>query len=252
MINKKIKKDNILNFLFVIFGLVGYYFEYYLLSIYVTVHFFVLFGQYINKDFKRILINFKKDQITIKNHYLKDFKTWYYLIFSVRLITFLFYFHFFLLDTDSMDNFANLFYGITYIFILIGFIDLGIILYIILYKNYPVIETAANVCYHCVTKGVPIFGALHISSNVPFITPNPVSNGYHKYSFLGRGYGAWSTGQLVQIDYIKTHLGGEFNYKDVVDQNSMIDPKKLKTYAINHGIEIKTFLKLASTKPKNI
>nr|WAJ48211.1 hypothetical protein CCFAOBFC_00044 [Haslea ostrearia] len=186
---KKLKKNYIIDFIIFLFGLLGYYFEYYLLTLYAIAHFSVLFGQYLSKDFKKKLQNFKKDQVTIKNHYIEDFKIWYYLIFSVRLITFLVYFYFFSLDTDSMNNFANLFYGITYIFVLVGLIDLGITLYIIFYKNHPVVESIANVCYHCATKGIPIFGALHVSSNVPFIAPNSVSNGYHKFSPLGRGYG---------------------------------------------------------------
>ena len=222
-------KIYIINLFILFFGLLGYYFEYYLLIFYTIVHFSVLLLQYLSKDFNMRIENFKKDQITIKNHYLEDFRIFYYLVFIIRLITFLFYFYFFSLDVKNMDSVAGLFYGITYIFILVGLIDLGITLYIIFYKNNPVIETVANACYHCVTKGLPMIGALHISSNVPFIAPNPVSNGYHKYSPLGRGYGAWSTGQLVQIDYLKTHLGGEFNYKEIIDSNNMVDPEKLKT-----------------------
>jgi hypothetical protein len=150
-----------------------------------------------------------------------------------------------------MNNVADFFYGITYMFVLVGLIDLSIILYIIFYKNNPVIETVANVCYHCAAKGLPMVGALHISSNVPFIAPNLVSNGYHIYSPFGRGYGAWSTGQLVQIDYLKTHLGGIFDYKEIIDQNNMVDPSKLKNYSNKHGIDFKTFSNLAATKSKN-
>ena len=136
-------------------------------------------------------------------------------------------------------------------FILVGIVDLGIILYIIFKKNKPVIETLASVCYHCATKGAPMVGALHMSSNVPFISPNPVTNCYHKFSPLGRGYGAWSTGQLLQVDYLKTQLGSEFNYKDVVDQNEMLSPTKLKSYAKDHGIDVKTLLEIGGNKPKN-
>ena len=87
--------------------------------------------------------------------------------------------------------------------------------------------------------------------NVPFISPNPVTNCYHKFSPLGRGYGAWSTGQLLQVDYLKTQLGSEFNYKDVVDQNEMLSPTKLKSYAKDHGIDVKTLLEIGGNKPKN-
>jgi hypothetical protein len=118
-----------------IIGLMGYYFEYYLLTLYTIVHFFILFVRCLSSNFKTKLENFKKDQITIKNHYLEDFKIFYYLVFVIRLITFLFYFYFFSLDVNNMNNFADLFYGITYIFILAGLIDLSIILYIIFYKN---------------------------------------------------------------------------------------------------------------------
>nr|UXN44307.1 hypothetical protein [Haslea karadagensis] len=252
---KKIKimlKKNIYltHFLILFLGFVGCCFKYYLLTYYAVIHFFVLLGRYLSKDFKKKLDDFEEDQIIIKKHYLEDFKIWYYLVFSVRLITFSFYCYFFSLDVDSLSNFTDFFYGITYIFILVGLIDLGITFYIILYKNTPVTDMFLNLCYHGFTKGVPAMGALHISSNVPFIAPNAVSNEYHKYSPIGRGYGAWSTGQLFQVDYIKTHLGGEFNYKDIVDQNNMIEPTKLKSYVKNHNLDIKIFSKLGTTKPR--
>ena len=246
-----LKKNQYFNLLILFFGLLGYYFEYYLLTFYSIVHFFVLFGQYFSKDFSVKLENFKKDQITIKNHYLKDFKVFYYLVFVIRLITFLFYFYFFSLDVEKMNNVAGIFHAITYVFIIVGFIDIGITLYIIFYKNIPVIEVAANVCYHCATKALPLVGALHVSSNVPFISPNPVSNGYHKFSPLGRGYGVWSTGQLLQIDYLKTNLGKNFNYHEIIDTDKMVDPTKLKTYAQKNGVNVQTLLDLAISKPKN-
>jgi hypothetical protein len=172
------------------FGLLAYCFGFYILTLYSIVHFIVLIVQYLSTNLKKRLENFKKDQITIKKHYLEDFKIFYYLTFSVRVITFLFYFYFFSLDVDNMNNFSNLFYAITYVFIIVGIIDLGITLYIIFFKNNPVIEMCLNVCYHCATKGLSLAGALHISSNVPFISPNLVSNWYHQNSPLGRGYGA--------------------------------------------------------------
>lgn len=245
-----LKKSDWINLFFLFFGLLGYYFEYYLLTFYSIVHFFVLFGRYSSKDFNVKAENFKKDQITIRDHYLKDFKVFYYLVYIIRLITVLFYFYFFSLDVGNMNDFANLFYGISYIFIIVGFIDLGITWYIILYKNHPIIETITNLCYHGATKGLPLMGALHISSNVPFISPNPVSNGYHKYSPLGRGYGAWSSINLVEIDYLKSHLGKKFDYTEVIDTNRMVDPTKLKDYAKNNSIDIKTFLDSTINTPK--
>ena len=249
------KKNKSFDFFILFFGLLGYYFEYYLLTLYSIVHFSVLFGQYLSKDFKVKVENFKKDQITIKNHYLEDFKIVYYSVFVIRLITFLFYFYFFSLDIEKMSSVGDIFYAITYIFIIAGFIDLGIILYIIFYKNNPVVEVAANVCYHCVTKGLPLAGALHVSSNVPFISPNPLSNEYHKWSPIGRGYGVWSSGQLLQIDYLKTHLGKNFNYHEIIDADKMVDPTKLKMYAqkktLENDINFKTFTDVATSKPKN-
>jgi Cytochrome C and Quinol oxidase polypeptide I len=249
--NQKNKiSENAINWLILSIGLLGYYFEYYLLVFYTTVHFLVLLGQYFSKTFKKKLDNFKKDQITIKEHYLESFKIFYYLVFSVRLTAALFYVYFFSLNPDDMYAFGNLFYGVTYTFVLIGLIDLGITLYIIFFKNTPVTELAVNVCYHCATKGLPLAGALHISSNVPFIAPNPLSNGYHKYSPLGRGYGVWSTGQLMQIDYIKTHLGSRFDYKQIVDQDLMVDPGKMKKYVKENGLSLQSFLEISKINPK--
>jgi len=89
-----------------------------------------------------------------------------------------------------------------------------------------------------VTKGLPLVGTLHVSSNVLFLAPNPVSNSYHIYTSLGRGYEAWSSGQLLHIDYIKTNLGSEFKYKEVVDSNNMLDPKKILSYAEKHNLNL--------------
>lgn len=95
-------------------------------------------------------------------------------------------------------------------------------------------------CYHGITKGLPVLGFLHVSSHVPFIDPNIVSNTYNIYSPIGRGYGVWSTAQLLHIDYLKTHLGREFNYHEIIDQdNSMVSPIKLKEYTIEKGIDFK-------------
>ena len=55
------------------------------------------------------------------------------------------------------------------------------------------------------------------------------------YSPIGRGYGVWSSGQLLQIDYMKTQLGGEFDYTKIIDSNNMIDPYKLEEYANSHA-----------------
>ena len=44
---------------------------------------------------------------------------------------------------------------------------LGIIIYIILYKNDPVKKAVVSLCYNCVTKGIPMLSALHMCSNVP-------------------------------------------------------------------------------------
>lgn len=248
-----LKKNNCFNFFILFFGLSGYYFGYFLLTLYSTVHFLVLFGQYLNKDFRVKLESFKKDQITIKNHYLKDFKMVYYSVFVIRLILFLFYFYF--LDVEKLSNVGNIFYAITYIFIIVKFIDLVITSYTIFYKNNPVIEVAANVCYHCASKGLPMTGALHVSFNVPFISPNPLSDKYYKFSLLRRGYGVWSTGQLLQIDYLKAYLGKNFNYYKIIDIDKMVDSTKLEIYAqknpLKNGIDFQTFTDLAANKPKN-
>jgi hypothetical protein len=57
-------------------------------------------------------------------------------------------------------------------------------------------------------------------------------------------------GQLLQIDYMKTQLGSEFNYKEVIDENNMLDPKKITNYAERNGISTKTLFNIAENKPK--
>jgi hypothetical protein len=123
----QLKKTHLINLFILVLSLCGYYFEYYYSTSCVV--FLILCGPYWFSD------DFNKDQITIRNHYLENFKTFYYLVFIVRLITFLSYCYFFSLDVGDAKAFSGFFLGINYIFFLVGFIDLGIVLYIIFYKN---------------------------------------------------------------------------------------------------------------------
>jgi len=195
--------------------------------------------QTFSKTFANKLISFKNDQEIIKSHYLKDFKFFYYFAMIVKVITGCFYIYFFyLLSPENIEQYGFVFFTITYIFILTNLIDLGIVIYIILYKNDPVKEAVINLCYNCATKGIPALGALHMSSNVPMISPNPVTNYYHLYSPLGKGYGAYSSGQLIQVDFLKTQLGGKFDYTECLDSNRFLDPKKIQIYAQKNNINI--------------
>jgi hypothetical protein len=247
-VKKKVTKT-VIDLLILFFGLIGYYCQYYIMVFYAVLHFVVIIAQYFSQTFTTKLNNFKQDQETIKNHYIESFKYIYYLVFISRMVISGFYIYFFMLQTEDLHSLSNAFFMITYAFIVIGFIDLGITLYIIFFKNNPVIEVAMNVCYHCVTKGGVVFLALHTSSNALVFEPNPVSNCYQKYSPVGRGYGAWSSGQLIQIDMLKTQLGGEFNYRQVVDHNNMLDPKRIKAYCEQHNISYKNLLANAKPKP---
>jgi hypothetical protein len=156
------------------------------------------------------------------------------------------YFYFFLLSVEAMNNFSKLFFILTVIFIIVGFIDLGIRIYIIRFKNNPVAEKTLSICYNCAVVLLPMVGALHVTSNTPFISPNPVSNWYHKHTFLGRGFGAWSSGHLLQVDSIKSHLGSEFKCTEVVDANQMLDSRKIKCYEERYSIILKYFLEIKS------
>ena len=232
------------------FGLCAYYFGKHIYLFYPLMHFFIKSAQYLSKGFSEKLISFKNDQLIIRKHYLEDFQFWFWLIFSVRVVTFIFYyFYFFSLTVETMNTFSTLFYTITYIFIIVGFVDLGITIYIILYKNTPVTDAILSLCVNCVTKLGPMAGALHVSSNIPFIAPNPVSNFYHMHTYFGRGYGAWSTGQLLQVDYMKTRLGGNFEYREIVDANRMLDPVKMQKYAQENNITFDAPLRSVA-KPK--
>lgn len=132
---KYIETSQILNFLIFCIGLLSYYFKYYLLTFYVVLHFTISLGQYLNKNFNQKVKNYYQDQITIREHYLKDFKTLYYLIFNIRVLTILFYLYFFSLDPKVMHDLSNIFYGVTYTFVIAGLIDMGISLYIIFFKK---------------------------------------------------------------------------------------------------------------------
>ena len=226
--------------MFVLFlGAICYFFGYYFITLYAFVHLTLRVLQTFSETFANKLISFKNDQKIITTHYLKDFKLCYYFAMIVRVITGCFYIYFFfLLNPESLEQYSFLFFTITYIFILTNLMDLGIIIYIILYKNDPVKEAAASFCFHCVSKGIPAFGALHMSANVPMISPNPITNYYHLWSPLGRGYGVYSSGQLLQIDYLKTKLGSNFDYTQCLDKHKFVDPQKLTTYAGRNNINL--------------
>lgn len=202
-------------------------------------HLIIRILQTSSKTFANKLISFKNDQEIIKSHYLKDFKFCYYFTMIVRVITGgLYIYFFFLLSPESIEQYSFVFFTITYIFILTNLMDLGIIIYIILYKNDLVKEAVVSLCYHCVTKGIPTLGALHMSSNVPMISPNPITNYYHLWSPLGRGYGAYSSGQLLQVDFMKTKLGGNFDYTQCLDSNKFLDPQKIAVYAEKNDLNL--------------
>jgi hypothetical protein len=223
-----------------ILGAIGYFCGYYFITLYALMHLTIRLLQTFSETFANKLISFKTDQKIIKNHYLNDFKFCYYFTQIVKVITGCFYVYFFyILDPKSLEQYSFVFFTLTYLFILTSLMDLGIIIYIILYKNNPVKETFINCCYHCVTKGIPALGALHMSSNIPMISPNPVTNYYHLWSPLGRGYAAYSSSQLLQVDIIKTNLGDKFDYTQCIDSNKFLDPQKIATYAKKHKINIK-------------
>lgn len=112
---------------------------------------------------------------------------------------------------------------------------MGISVYIIFFKNTPTTHPSINLLIQD-GKLVSAVGALHVTSGAPILEPNKLSNTYNIYSPLGRGYGAWSSGQLIQIDCIKTELGGKFDATKVVDSNGMLDPIKIKQYAKANNI----------------
>lgn len=231
--DNKISTEQILNFSIFCIALLSYYFKYYILTFYTVLHLTISLGQYLSPGFNQRVLNYHQDQVTIREHYLKDFKILYYLIFNIRILTILFYLYFFSLNPEVIHDLSNLFYCTTYTFIIAELVDTAISLYIIIFKNNPVLEFGVNIGIKCV-KGLVPLGALHMSCHIPFIEPNEVSNFYHTHSPLGRGYGAWSSCQLLQIDYIKTRLGGEFDYTKIIDSNNMIDPYKLEEYANSH------------------
>jgi hypothetical protein len=176
---------NKINTFILFLGFIAYYFEYYILTLYATIHFLVVFGTYFSSDLKKSLENFKQDQITIRTHYLEDFKIFYYFSLSVKLCTCLFFLFFFTYSsaTDNIEaitRLGNLFYVIAYLFIVVSAIDLGITLYIIFFKNTPVTELLVNVCYHCTVKGLPMVGMLHMSSNVPISMK--IKNSFSRYN----------------------------------------------------------------------
>jgi hypothetical protein len=250
-INKN--KDFLLSLIFFFFGFVGYYSGYYFLIYFTSIHFLILIIKKNSPTVNKLLENFKNDQIIIKNHYKKDFLFIYYIILFIKIITFLMYFYLYWFyisieenkidwnNINSLEEYSsicNFVFIINCIFVLALFLDLFIRQYIVLYKNHTVSSTFINFCYNCIVIGGPALGTLHMTSYFIGISPNLITNTYQIYSPIGRGYGVWSSGQIFQIDYLKTQLGGDFDYKELIDQNKMVDPKKLENYAESKNITI--------------
>ena len=132
---EKIKTFTLEIFL-VILSVTLYFFGYYFLTYYTFLFLIVRLVRIFSKSFDNKIIEFRTDQQTIKNHYLKDFKVFYYLAQSVRVLTGAFYiFFFFFLNPESLEHYSFMFWIITSSFILINFIDLGLTFYIIFYKK---------------------------------------------------------------------------------------------------------------------
>lgn len=70
--------------------------------------------------------------------------------------------------------------------------------------------------------------------------PNLVTNYYYLWSSFD---GAYSSGQLLQVNYLKTKLGSNFDYTQCLDNNSkFLDPQKLETCAEKKGINLNKML----------
>lgn len=67
----------------------------------------------------------------------------------------------------------------------------------------------------------------HNVMSICVIPPNAVSNAYNIYSPTGSGFGAHSCDELLAVDLLKAVQGSKFNYKSIVDSNSMIDMGKV-------------------------
>jgi hypothetical protein len=65
-----------------------------------------------------------------------------------------------------------------------------------------------------------------------------MSNTYHRYRPIGQGYEIWSSGQLLQIDYLKTNMGAKFDYHEIIDNHYKVDPAKLKVYSKRNGLNL--------------
>jgi hypothetical protein len=235
---KQFLKENYANLFALSIGILGYCSNYYFLIFYAVVHFVVILLEHSSKNFKKRLDIFRQDQITIRNHYLEDFKIFYYLIRSVRLVTILFCFYYFsLADIEHIKSLSNLFLSITYAFVIVTFIDIGICLYIIFFKNNPVIGAFENVCIQCL-KGGTALGALHVSSHALVMEPNAVSNFYNIHTPFGRGYGSESSFLLWKVDWAKGQMEpGEFDYKRVIDEKTrLISNKKLDLYMTEKNV----------------
>ena len=197
-----------------------------------------------NLKLQKYLKTFMKDQQTIQTHREESFLFFTYYCFFSKIfngvivslsITFL--------EKTLINEDFLLLCVIMFVYML--FVDYIITIYVIIYKNNPVAEVFSSVCYHTVTKGLPVFGMLHLSSNTPMILPNPVSNMYHMYSPVGRGYGIHSIQTLAELEHVKGNLGGRFNYKAVIDDKGFIDSKKLKAY-----MEKENIISLRNVLPK--
>lgn len=163
---KKRVNEPLFTFLLLCMGVVTHWYRLDLVTFYLVLHFVISIAKELSPTFNKRIGNYLEDFGTIRNHYLTDFKIPYYLIWSIKVLTVLFYLYFSSLSPEVMHGLSNLFYSVTYTFVIAGLIDMVISLYIIMYKNHPVYEKVAHICMQCI-KGIGSLGALHVSCHIP-------------------------------------------------------------------------------------
>ena len=175
------------------------------------------------KPIKKFLSATKTDEITIKTHYYKDFKFFYFFIPFVQISCCVYVFYFlirllfidvsFIANDDGIEvniikatnQIEKLYYAI-FIFLTALIVEFCIEVYIILTANNPVILKATAVVRRVTkvaVKGVAYTGAV---GSLVVYTPAvevPLVNDFHTKTPFGRGWGYktpldWVKGTIIQ------------------------------------------------------
>jgi hypothetical protein len=96
------------------------------------------------------------------------------------------------------------------------------------------------------------FFDLHTLYYINIIDPNPITNVYHLYSPLGKGYSFVSKDQRNMVNWLLSELGPNFNYKMITDKSGLVNTPLLKAYAAEKNVSLERIYGFEKVKEPSV